>query len=58
MPRMSTVRAATTIGIDMGKNTLHMVGLDSLGAVRAGLARAHHIKACEPPPAVPWGLSV
>src|SRR6516164_4169069 len=27
MPRMSTVRAVTTIGIDMGKNTLHMVGL-------------------------------
>lgn len=23
MPRRSTVRAVTTIGIDMGKNTLH-----------------------------------
>ena len=23
----------TTIGIDMGKNTLHMVGLDSNGAI-------------------------
>ena len=33
MPRRSTVRAVTTIGIDMGKNTLHMVGLDSLGAI-------------------------
>src|SRR5215467_8183077 len=33
MPRGSTVRAVTTIGIDMGKNTLHMVGLDSLGAI-------------------------
>jgi hypothetical protein len=33
MPRRSTVRALTTIGIDMGKNTLHMVGLDSLGAI-------------------------
>ena len=33
MPRTSTVRAVTTIGIDMGKNTLHMVGLDSLGAI-------------------------
>jgi transposase len=32
MPRRSTVRAVT-IGIDMGKNTLHMVGLDSLGAI-------------------------
>ena len=33
MPRRSTVRAVTTIGIDMGKSTLHMVGLDSLGAI-------------------------
>ena len=33
MPRMSTVHAATTIGIDMGKNTLHMIGLDSRGAI-------------------------
>ena len=33
MPRRSPVRAATTVGIDMGKNTLHMVGLDSLGAI-------------------------
>ena len=33
MPRRSTVRAITTIGIDMGKNTLHMVGLDSRGAI-------------------------
>src|SRR6201993_752218 len=32
MPRKST-RAVTAIGIDMGKNTLHMVGLDSLGAI-------------------------
>jgi hypothetical protein len=33
MHRRSAVRAVTTIGIDMGKNTLHMVGLDSLGAI-------------------------
>ena len=33
MPRRSSVRAVTAIGIDMGKNTLHMVGLDSLGAI-------------------------
>ena len=33
MPRRSTVRAVSTIGIDMGKNTLHMVCLDSLGAI-------------------------
>ena len=32
MPRTSTVHAVTAIGIDMGKNTLHMVGLDSHGA--------------------------
>jgi transposase len=51
MPRTCGVCAVTTIGIDMDKNTLHMVGLDSLGAIvlaRAGLARAHHVKACEP----------
>ena len=49
MPRRSSVRTATTVGIDMGKNTLHMVGLDSLGAIvlRERVARAHHIKACE-----------
>jgi transposase len=33
MPRTSTVPAVTAIGIDMGKNTLHMVGLDSRGAI-------------------------
>ena len=33
MPRTSTVHAATAIGIDMGKNTLHIVGLDSHGAI-------------------------
>jgi hypothetical protein len=33
MPRTSTVHAVTVIGMDMGKNTLHMVGLDSRGAI-------------------------
>ncbi len=33
MPRTTTVHAVTAIGIDMGKNTLHMVGLDSRGAI-------------------------
>src|SRR6201998_2658206 len=33
MPRTSTVHAVTAIGMDMGKNTLHMVGLDSRGAI-------------------------
>src|SRR3979409_1288901 len=31
----STVHAVTAIGIDMGKTTLHMVGLDSRGAIVA-----------------------
>ena len=29
MPRSSAVHAVTTLGIDMGKNTLHMIGLDT-----------------------------
>ena len=33
MPRTSTVQAVTTIRMDMGKNTLHMVGLDSHSAI-------------------------
>ena len=33
MPRKSTIHAVTAIGIDMGKNTLHMVGLNSRGAI-------------------------
>src|SRR5262245_46370251 len=33
MPRASTVHAVTAIGIDLGKNTLHMIGLDSSGAI-------------------------
>src|SRR5271156_1709312 len=33
MPRTSSVHAVTTIGMDMGKNTLHMIGLDSRGAI-------------------------
>ena len=28
MLRAATVHAVTAIGIDMGKNTLHMIGLD------------------------------
>src|SRR5580704_11787865 len=33
MPRTSSVYAVTTIGMDMGKNALHMIGLDSRGAI-------------------------
>ena len=31
MPRTSTVHAVTTIGMDMGKNTLHMIGARAVG---------------------------
>ena len=50
MPRKSTVHAVTTIGIDMGKNTLHMVGLEFARrhrVAREGLAGTHYIEACE-----------
>jgi hypothetical protein len=33
MPRTTTIHTVTAIGIDMGKNTLHMIGLDSRGAI-------------------------
>ena len=33
MPHKSTVYAVTAIGVDIGKNTLHMVGLNSCGAI-------------------------
>ena len=33
MPRTSTVHAVTVIGREMGKNTLHLVGLDARGAI-------------------------
>ena len=33
MPRRSTVHAVTVIGVDLGKNTLHLVGLNSFGAI-------------------------
>src|SRR3974390_1511600 len=33
MPRTATVHAVSAIGIDMGKNTLHMVGLDTRGTI-------------------------
>ena len=34
MPRTTTLHAVTAIGIDMGKNTLHLIGLDARGAIR------------------------
>ena len=33
MPRTSAVHAVTTLGIDMGKNRLHMIGLDTRGGI-------------------------
>src|SRR5262249_59662100 len=33
MPRTTTLHAVTVIGIDMGKNTLHLIGLDARGAI-------------------------
>jgi hypothetical protein len=36
MPRTSTVHAVTATGIDVGKNTFHMIGLDSHGAILLG----------------------
>ena len=53
MPRTATVHAVTAIGIDMGKNTLHMVGLDTRGTIvlREKLSRdALHrgLRTCRP----------
>ena len=49
MPRTATVHAVTAIGIDMGKNTLHMVGLDTRGTIvfERRSTRTHYIEACE-----------
>jgi hypothetical protein len=33
MPRQSTPSAVATIGIDIGKDTFHLVGLDQRGAI-------------------------
>jgi transposase len=43
MPRTTTLPAVTTIGIDLGKNTLHLIGLDARGAIvlREKVARGH-----------------
>src|ERR1700746_1082048 len=58
MPRTTTLHAVTAIGIDMGKNTLHLIGLDARGAVaREGRARTHRIAACEPATLPHWHRS-
>jgi transposase len=33
MPRQPTAAIVATIGIDIGKNTFHLVGLDQRGAI-------------------------
>ena len=42
MPRSAETAVARTIGIDTGKNTLHMIGLDERGAIvlREKISRA------------------
>src|ERR1700720_1719513 len=58
MPRTSSVHAVTTIGMDMGKNTLHMIGLDSRGAiVLREKVSTHRIEACEPAMLSHWHRS-
>ena len=53
MPRKSNT-AVVTIGIDPGKNTLHLVGLDARGGIVLGDGREHLFTAEEieavPPP--------
>ena len=56
----STIRAVTTIGIDMGKNTLHMVGLDSRGAIvlREKVSRGRiALRLANLPPCLIWHRS-
>ena len=36
MPSSAETAVARTIGIDTGKNTLHMIGLDEKGAISVG----------------------
>ena len=60
MPRASTVHAVIAIGIDMGKSTLHMIGLEFVWrhrAAREGLARTHRIEAREPATLPHWHRS-
>jgi len=42
MPCKNTVEALATIGIDIGKNTFHLIGFDKLGAIvmQARLSRS------------------
>jgi hypothetical protein len=49
MPSKADTAVARTIGIDTGKNTLHMIGLDEKGAiVLRGLSDPDCRTICEP----------
>src|SRR6201987_2451383 len=53
MPRTTPLHAVITIGIDMGKNTLHLIGLDARGAIvlREKVARGRiALRLANPPP--------
>src|SRR6201987_540360 len=53
MPRTTALHAVTAIGIDMGKNTLHLIGLDARGAIvlREKVARGRiALRLFHPPP--------
>ena len=57
MPCKTEVAVARTIGIDTGKNTLHMVGLDETGAIirREKVSNCH--TACERAAMPDWDRS-
>ena len=42
MPRQSTPSAVATIGVDIGKNTFHLVGLDQRWAIVGPYILAHY----------------
>lgn len=51
MPSKADTAVARTIGIDTGKNTLHMIGLDEKGAIvlreKVSRTRMSGISTCE-----------
>ena len=60
MPRTTTLHAVTAIGIDMGKNTLHLIGLDARGAImlREKVARGRiALRLANLPPCHPASLA-
>jgi hypothetical protein len=60
MPRATTLHAVTAIGIDMGKNTLHLIGLDARGAImlREKVARGRiALRLANLPPCHPASLA-